>query len=72
MFSFHFIDGLSALLWPVALLGALALWMQWKHREMDHFSDWTERRQAIAVSGALTLIAGLGVFHGNSFIYFQF
>jgi D-alanyl-lipoteichoic acid acyltransferase DltB (MBOAT superfamily) len=72
MFSFRFIDGLSALLWPVALLGALALWMQWKHQEMDHFSDWPETRQVVAIAAALTLIASLGVFHGNSFIYFQF
>jgi D-alanyl-lipoteichoic acid acyltransferase DltB (MBOAT superfamily) len=72
MFSFYLADGLSQLLWPVVLLGGLALWMQFRHKEMDNFSAWTEGRQAFGVAAGLFLITTLGVFHGTSFIYFQF
>lgn len=62
----------SVFAWPVLLLGSLALILQWKHVAMDHFSDWSERNQALAVAATLTALASLGVFEGSSFIYFQF
>lgn len=63
---------ISGFLWPVLLLGSLALLLQWKHAAMDCFSAWTGGRQALAVASILTLIFTLGVFDGSSFIYFQF
>ena len=62
----------SGFLWPVLLLGALALLLQWKHAAMDGFAHWASDRQALAVAAVLTGIASLGVFEGSSFIYFQF
>jgi len=63
---------LSGYTWPVLLLGTLALLLQWKHQAMDHFSQWSGRRQALSVAATLTAIASFGVFDGSSFIYFQF
>ena len=61
-----------ALIWPVALLGGAALVFQWKHREMECFSQWSQVRQSISVAAALAVISCLGIFEGSSFIYFQF
>lgn len=72
MFNFRLNSGLSPLWQPVLLLGAVALWLQWKHEAMDRFSQWRDGAQAFAVCGMLMAIAGLGVFGGSSFIYFQF
>lgn len=72
MFNWRFSEGLSPLWWPLILLGGAALWFQWRHQAMDEFSQWQEKRQALAVCGALTSIASLGMFGGSSFIYFQF
>ena len=73
MFSFRLdsggIDGIAQ---SVGMLGALALFLQCKCDEMERFSSWPERKQAIAVASALSLIAAVGEFHGGSFIYFQF
>lgn len=62
----------SGFMWPVLLLGSLALLLQWKHAVMDHFSAWRSGSQTLAVAAVLTLISTLGVFNGSSFIYFQF
>lgn len=62
----------SGFVWPVILLGSLALLLQWKHAAMDCFSAWSARRQAAGVAAVLTAIASIGVFDGSSFIYFQF
>jgi len=56
----------------VLLLGALALFFQWKHELMDRFSTWTITAQTAAVCAALLIIAGLGIFEGSEFIYFKF
>lgn len=64
--------GLHPLLAPVCLLGAVALLVQWQHRQMDRFERWSISWQSAAIAAALCLIAGLGVFGGSSFIYFQF
>jgi alginate O-acetyltransferase complex protein AlgI len=56
----------------ILLLGALALFFQWKHELMDRFSTWSTTAQASAVCAALILIAGLGIFEGSEFIYFKF
>jgi hypothetical protein len=45
---------------------------QWKHERMDNFSKWHMPWQAAAVVLALAAVAGLGVFQGAQFIYFQF
>jgi D-alanyl-lipoteichoic acid acyltransferase DltB (MBOAT superfamily) len=63
---------LSPLLRPVLLLGALALFFQWKHEVMDQFSEWRTSWQVTGVSLALLAITALGVFENSSFIYFQF
>lgn len=65
-------SAISSFAWPVFLLGAVTLLLQWKHEAMNHFSSWTPFRQALAVAVALIAIASLGVFDGVSFIYFQF
>ncbi|MES2659788.1 MAG: MBOAT family protein [Verrucomicrobiota bacterium] len=62
----------SGFVWPVFLLGSLALILQWKHESMDRFSEWAGGRQTVAVASVLTTIASFGVFEGSSFIYFQF
>jgi D-alanyl-lipoteichoic acid acyltransferase DltB (MBOAT superfamily) len=62
----------SPLLQPLLVLGGLAMFFQWQHHRMDHFSEWKGRWQAFAVVLALAAIMGLGVFEGAQFIYFQF
>jgi len=62
----------SGFMWPVLLLGSLAMLLQWKHAAMDSFAQWRTHRQTFAVAAVLTGIASLGVFEGSSFIYFQF
>jgi len=63
---------ISSFAWPVFLLGAVTLFLQWKHEAMNSFSTWSPVRQAWAVAVVLIIIASLGVFDGASFIYFQF
>jgi D-alanyl-lipoteichoic acid acyltransferase DltB (MBOAT superfamily) len=57
---------------PVAMLGGLALFFQWKNEKMNVFSQWSVSNKAIAVTAALALITAMGVFQGTQFIYFQF
>lgn len=56
----------------ILVLGALALFFQWKYDAMNHFARWGTRWQVAAVLLALVAIAALGVFDGAQFIYFQF
>ncbi len=63
---------LTGFLLPVALLGGLALFFQWKNERMNEFSQWTVTGKGAAVSAALAAISLLGVFEGAQFIYFQF
>ncbi len=63
---------IHALLRPVLLLGGLCLFFQWRAESMDHFSTWSPRQKTWSVVLALTAIAGLGIFSGGQFIYFQF
>jgi D-alanyl-lipoteichoic acid acyltransferase DltB (MBOAT superfamily) len=72
MFDFELSHGLSPLFRPVLLLGVLALVLQWKCEAMDRFHTWRLHWQAGAVAAVLTAIAGMGVFKGAQFIYFQF
>jgi len=58
--------------WGISLLGALALFFQWKYEEMNCFSRWPVFGQVVGVVGALAALASLGVFEGAQFIYFQF
>jgi D-alanyl-lipoteichoic acid acyltransferase DltB (MBOAT superfamily) len=62
----------TGFLLPVALLGGLALFFQWKNDRMNVFSQWTAPSKAAAVFAALAAITLLGVFEGAQFIYFQF
>ena len=57
---------------PVAMLGALGMFFQWKNGKMNEFSQWSGSNKAFAVTAALALIAVMGVFEGAQFIYFQF
>jgi alginate O-acetyltransferase complex protein AlgI len=57
---------------PVTMLGALALFFQWRNWKMNEFSEWSGFSKALAVTTALTLITVMGVFQGAQFIYFQF
>jgi alginate O-acetyltransferase complex protein AlgI len=57
---------------PVALLGALGLFFQWRNERMNEFSQWSGSSKAFALTTALTLITVMGVFQGAQFIYFQF
>jgi hypothetical protein len=63
---------LSGFLVPVALLGGLALFFQWKNDRMNGFSQWQESSKGLAICAALAAITLLGVFEGAQFIYFQF
>jgi D-alanyl-lipoteichoic acid acyltransferase DltB (MBOAT superfamily) len=63
---------LSGFLVPVALLGGLALFFQWKNDRMNGFSQWQESSKGVAICAALAAITLLGVFEGAQFIYFQF
>jgi D-alanyl-lipoteichoic acid acyltransferase DltB (MBOAT superfamily) len=56
----------------VIVLGGLALFFQWKHELMDHFSAWPLGAKTACVCAALLVIAGLGIFEGSEFIYFKF
>jgi hypothetical protein len=64
--------GLSPLIWPIALLGVIALVFQWKNERMDHFSRWPLHYQVICALLALIAITCFGIFEGAQFIYFQF
>ena len=64
--------GLDAVAWGVLVLCAAGVFLQWKHDLMERFDEWPVRRQAAATVGVLLSIAGLGVFEGAQFIYFQF
>jgi alginate O-acetyltransferase complex protein AlgI len=72
MGNFRFTDGLSPFALPVLVLGALALFLQWKCDQMDSFNSWRLPWQVVAVVGALAAIAAFGVFESAQFIYFQF
>jgi D-alanyl-lipoteichoic acid acyltransferase DltB (MBOAT superfamily) len=72
MFDFTPDQGFSPLLWPIFLLGGLALFFQWKHEQMDYFFAWHTRYQVIGVVLALIAITCFGIFEGAQFIYFQF
>jgi D-alanyl-lipoteichoic acid acyltransferase DltB (MBOAT superfamily) len=63
---------LDPMLQGVVFLGLLSLFFQWKSDVMNHFSRWPLVWQTVGVVAALSLIAGLGVFEGAQFIYFQF
>jgi D-alanyl-lipoteichoic acid acyltransferase DltB (MBOAT superfamily) len=56
----------------VLLLGGAALFFQWKYDAMNRFSKWSTPWKAFGVITAIAAIAGLGVFEGSQFIYFQF
>lgn len=62
----------DAILPGVLLACAVALVLQWKNDAMQRFVTWPTRWQAAAVAVVLLAIAGLGVFEGAQFIYFQF
>ena len=72
MFHWPLAGGVTSLARPVVILGGLAMFFQWQHERMDHFSTWKMRWQAAAATLALAAIIGLGVFEGAQFIYFQF
>jgi len=72
MIHLHGTVPLTGFLLPVALLGGLALFFQWKNERMNEFSQWTNTSKIAAVSAALAAITLLGVFEGAQFIYFQF
>ncbi len=72
MGNFRLTDGLSPFARPVLLLGALALLLQWKCDQMDHFHSWRLPWQVLAVAGSVAAITAFGVFDSAQFIYFQF
>lgn len=72
MVDFTLDRGLSPLVWPIFLLGGLALLFQWKNEQMDFFHAWKTRNQVIGVVLALVAITCFGIFEGAQFIYFQF
>ena len=72
MFHWPLPAGVSALAWPVIILGGLAMFFQWQYEKMDHFSTWKTHWKASATVLALAAIIGFGVFKGAQFIYFQF
>ena len=72
LFSFRLDHGLNPLLWPVLLLGGLAMFFQWRHEAMDRFAHWPRVWQVFGVLAALSSLLALGVFEGAQFIYFQF
>ena len=63
---------LDPLIRGVVVLGAVALFFQWKFETMNRFSEWSMPKQILGVVAALCAIAALGVFEGTQFIYFQF
>ncbi len=64
--------GADPLLAGVLLCGAVTIFLQWKNSAMQQFVAWPVRWQVLAVTAVLLSIAGLGVFEGAQFIYFQF
>ena len=64
--------GFDPILGGVLLCVAIGLFLQWKDDLMQRFVEWPTRWQAAAVVIVLLSIAGLGVFEGAQFIYFQF
>ena len=64
--------GWDPICWGVLLYGGIGLFLQWKNGLMDRFSEWPARWQAAGMITVLLAIAGLGVFEGAQFIYFQF
>ena len=72
MLNLHLHSGVSPLLRPVLLLGALGLILQWKCEAMDQFNTWRLAWKVTAVVATLAAIAAFGVFKGAQFIYFQF
>jgi D-alanyl-lipoteichoic acid acyltransferase DltB (MBOAT superfamily) len=69
---FRLPHSLDAIAVGVLLLSAIGLLLQWKNDLMQRFVEWPTRWQATAVAAVLLAIAGLGVFEGAQFIYFQF
>jgi alginate O-acetyltransferase complex protein AlgI len=72
MFHWPLAGRVTVLIWPVMVLGGLAMFFQWQHEKMDRFSTWKIHWQATATTLALSAIIALGVFKGSQFIYFQF
>jgi alginate O-acetyltransferase complex protein AlgI len=72
MFNFQGTHLLLSFIAPVAILGALALFFQWRNEKMNEFSQWSGSNKAFAVTAALALITVMSVFKGTQFIYFQF
>jgi alginate O-acetyltransferase complex protein AlgI len=72
MFQFQGTHPLFKFIVPVAMLGALGLFFQWRNWKMNEFSQWSGSNKALAVTVALALITVMGVFQGAQFIYFQF
>ncbi len=72
MFHFQGTHLFLSFIVPVAMLGALGLFFQWRNERMNEFSQWSGSNKAFAVTAALALIAVMGVFEGAQFIYFQF
>jgi hypothetical protein len=72
MFRFQGTHLLLNFIIPVAMLGALGLFFQWRNWKMNEFSQWSSSKKALAVTTALALITVMGVFQGAQFIYFQF
>jgi alginate O-acetyltransferase complex protein AlgI len=71
MFSFQF-QGINPIAQGIVILGALALYLQWKHELMDRFATWSPGWKITGVCLAFMLIAALGIFEGSEFIYFKF
>ncbi|MEO6033925.1 MAG: MBOAT family O-acyltransferase [Verrucomicrobiota bacterium] len=63
---------INALAVGVLLLCGVGFALQWKNDLMMKFYLWPVRWQAASVVATLLAIAGLGVFEGAQFIYFQF
>jgi hypothetical protein len=63
---------LANLLVPVAMLGALGLFFQWRNERMNEFSQWSGSSKACSVTAALVVITVMSVFKATQFIYFQF
>jgi hypothetical protein len=72
MFHFQGARLMLDFLVPVAMLGALGLFFQWRHQRMSEFTQWSDSHKALGVTAALALITVMGVFQGAQFIYFQF